>query len=280
MVLCSHHEYLICNCIHLAGFLKTNLTKFAVISVKERQKAGFLSPRSPKIIVTKEKERRRRKKKAMVVLLVFIIFTLEIVFGKKKLFGAKGLFAITLSKIPARHVCSCWKCERSVKLWLCKTVDCLRPKRKRVRSILRNPLLVSSLYSGTHILPQFSSGYLKKGRVHIIAKVMLYSGTVPGQQVWTLLKQYMFFFQYIAFKKMTRAALIIQNQYRTHREHERFKKSRRAAAIIQNTFRSYRERRRSTQRRREQRLSKRQEARYIQKASNRYLYRFEFQGRI
>ena len=63
--------------------MKTNLTKFAVISVKERQKAGFLSPRSPKIIVTKEKERRRRKKKAMVVLLVFIIFTLEIVFGKK-----------------------------------------------------------------------------------------------------------------------------------------------------------------------------------------------------
>ena len=84
------------------------------------------------------------------------------------------------------------------------------------------------------------------------------------------------FSQYIAFKKMTRAALIIQNQYRTHREHERFKKSRRAAAIIQNTFRSYRERRRSTQRRREQRLSKRQEARYIQKASNRYLYRVEF----
>ena len=78
---------------------------------------------------------------------------------------------------------------------------------------------------------------------------------------------------------MTRAALIIQNQYRTHREHERFKKSRRAAAIIQNTFRSYRERRRSTQRRREQRLSKRQEARYIQKTSNRYLYRFKFQER-
>ena len=75
--------------------------------------------------------------------------------------------------------------------------------------------------------------------------------------------------QYIAFKKMTRAALIIQSQYRTYREHERFKKSRRAAAIIQNTFRSYRERRRSSQRRREQRLTKRQEARYMQKVSNR-----------
>ncbi|XP_067051115.1 calmodulin-binding transcription activator 1-like isoform X2 [Acropora muricata] len=70
-------------------------------------------------------------------------------------------------------------------------------------------------------------------------------------------------------EKMTRAALIIQSQYRTYREHERFKKSRRAAAIIQNSFRSYRERRRSSQRRREQRLSKRQEARYIQLASNR-----------
>ena len=43
-------------------FLKTNLlTKFAVIWVKRRQKAGFLSPRSSKITVTKEKERRKRK---------------------------------------------------------------------------------------------------------------------------------------------------------------------------------------------------------------------------
>ena len=61
--------------------MKTNLTKFAVISVKKRQKAGFLIPRSSKIIVRKEKERRkrkckekerrRRKTKAMVALLVF-----------------------------------------------------------------------------------------------------------------------------------------------------------------------------------------------------------------
>ena len=54
-----------------------------------RQKAGFLSPRSSKIIVTKEKERRKRKrksedkergrrKKAMVTLLVFRIATLEL----------------------------------------------------------------------------------------------------------------------------------------------------------------------------------------------------------
>lgn len=75
--------------------------------------------------------------------------------------------------------------------------------------------------------------------------------------------------EFIAFKKMTRAARIIQSQYRTYREHERFKKSRRAAAIIQNSFRSYRERRRSSQRRREERINKRQEARYMQKASKR-----------
>ena len=47
--------------IYLAEFLKTNLTKFAVIWVKRRQKAGFLTPRSSKIIVTKEKERRKIK---------------------------------------------------------------------------------------------------------------------------------------------------------------------------------------------------------------------------
>ena len=52
--------------------------------MKRRQKAGFLSPRSFKITVTKEKkgenERARRRKdgeekKAMVALLVFIIAT-------------------------------------------------------------------------------------------------------------------------------------------------------------------------------------------------------------
>ena len=47
--------------ICLADFLKTNLTKFAVFWVKKRQKAGFLSPRSSKIIVTKEKASRKRK---------------------------------------------------------------------------------------------------------------------------------------------------------------------------------------------------------------------------
>ena len=47
--------------LYLADFLKTNLTKFAVICLKRPQKAGFLGPISSKIIVTKEKERRKRK---------------------------------------------------------------------------------------------------------------------------------------------------------------------------------------------------------------------------
>ena len=47
--------------IYLAEFLKTSLTKFAVILVLRRQKAGFLTPRSSKILVTKEKETRKIK---------------------------------------------------------------------------------------------------------------------------------------------------------------------------------------------------------------------------
>ena len=58
--------------------MKTNPTKFAVICVKNRQKARFLSTRSSKIKVTKEKERRKRRarsrkgreeKKAMIAFL-------------------------------------------------------------------------------------------------------------------------------------------------------------------------------------------------------------------
>ena len=41
--------------------MKTNLTKFAVIGVKWRQKAGFSGPISTKITLTKQKERRKRK---------------------------------------------------------------------------------------------------------------------------------------------------------------------------------------------------------------------------
>ena len=66
--------------------MTTNPTKFAVICVKKRQKARFLSPRSSKIKVTKEKDKRkgrarRRKggegKKAMVAPLAFTRVTLD-----------------------------------------------------------------------------------------------------------------------------------------------------------------------------------------------------------
>ena len=75
----------------------------------------MLSPISSKITVTKEKERRKRsseekertQKKAMLALLVFIIATLEIVFGQnKKLLDGKGPFGDNVFKNPARYTCS------------------------------------------------------------------------------------------------------------------------------------------------------------------------------
>ena len=80
--------------------------------MKKRQKACFLSPGSSKITVTKEKgkkERARRRKggeekKALVALSVFIIATLKIAFGRKKLFDAKGPFDDNVIKNPARYV--------------------------------------------------------------------------------------------------------------------------------------------------------------------------------
>ena len=54
-----------------------------------------------------KKRARRRKgreeKKAMVALLVFIISTLERVFGRKKPFDTKGLFGENVIKNPARY---------------------------------------------------------------------------------------------------------------------------------------------------------------------------------
>ena len=48
--------------VYLTNFLKSNLTKFAVIWVKKGQTAEFFScPRSSKITPTKKKERRKRK---------------------------------------------------------------------------------------------------------------------------------------------------------------------------------------------------------------------------
>ena len=80
--------------------------------MRRDQNAGFLSPISAKITVTKEnerrkrkseeKERRTRKKKGMAATLVFMIATLEIVFGRKKLLDTKGSFGDNVFKTPAK----------------------------------------------------------------------------------------------------------------------------------------------------------------------------------
>ena len=81
--------------IHLADFLKTNLSKFTVIWAKRRQKVGYQWARIRSKITLKEKvrrkrkseekERRRREKKQRLhALLVFIIATLEIAFRRKR----------------------------------------------------------------------------------------------------------------------------------------------------------------------------------------------------
>ena len=85
--------------------------------MKRRQKAGFLSPRSSKITVTKEKERRKREseekergeeKKAMVALLVFIIGTF---LAEKNCSTKKVHLAITFSKIRL-DICDKNNCSR------------------------------------------------------------------------------------------------------------------------------------------------------------------------
>ena len=53
-----------------------------------------------------ERARRRKRgeeKKSMAALLVFIMATLEIVFGRKKLLDAKSPFGGNVMKNPARH---------------------------------------------------------------------------------------------------------------------------------------------------------------------------------
>ena len=68
--------------VDLADFLKTNLTN----SNELRKRKGG------------------EEKQAMVALLVFIIPTLEIVFGRKKLFHTKGPFGDNVIKNPARYI--------------------------------------------------------------------------------------------------------------------------------------------------------------------------------
>ena len=100
---------------HLADFLKTTRTKFAVICVKKRQKVRFLSPRSSNERRKRkgQKERARRKggleeKKSNGCTLSFHNSYFEDCFWPKKLLNAKGLFGDNVIKYPNR-----WSIEMS-----------------------------------------------------------------------------------------------------------------------------------------------------------------------
>ena len=81
--------------MYLADFLKTNLTKFAVICLSEKASKGmFLTAReAPKSRNSEDKEKRRMRKKQWpgVALLVFIIATLENSFWPKKTVRRKNV---------------------------------------------------------------------------------------------------------------------------------------------------------------------------------------------
>ena len=64
----------------------------------------FLKPEKRQNHSNEGKRTEKKKKKAMVALLVFIIATLEIIFGRKKLFYTKGPFGDNVIKNPARHI--------------------------------------------------------------------------------------------------------------------------------------------------------------------------------
>ena len=84
--------------------------------MKRRQNARFLSPRGSKIIVTKEKERRKRKseekerrrrEKSNGCTLSFensYFGDTLLIFGRKKLFDAKGPFGDNVIKNAARYI--------------------------------------------------------------------------------------------------------------------------------------------------------------------------------
>ena len=50
------------------------------------------------------KGKEERRKKTMVALLAFIVGTLEVIFGQKNLFEAKGPFGDNVLKNPARYM--------------------------------------------------------------------------------------------------------------------------------------------------------------------------------
>ena len=69
--------------------------------------AGFLRPISSKITISKEKKlekARMTKGKSMIALLVFILGTLEIFFGRKQLLEKRGVFGGSVFTNPARYI--------------------------------------------------------------------------------------------------------------------------------------------------------------------------------
>ena len=50
------------------------------------------------------KGKEEKRKKTMVALLAFIVGTLEVIFGQKNLFDAKGPFGDNVLKNPARYM--------------------------------------------------------------------------------------------------------------------------------------------------------------------------------
>lgn len=69
--------------------------------------ADFLRRISSKITISKEKEpekARMTKGKLMIALLVFILGTLEIFFGRKQLLETRGVFGGNVFINPARYI--------------------------------------------------------------------------------------------------------------------------------------------------------------------------------
>ena len=69
--------------------------------------ADVLRPISSKITISKEKElekARMTKGKLMIALLVFILGTLEIFFGRKQLLETRGVFGGNVFINPARYI--------------------------------------------------------------------------------------------------------------------------------------------------------------------------------
>ena len=98
--------------LYLADVLKTNLTKFAVILSEKASKCTFLKAEKLQNHSNKGKGKEKKKergegkeeKRKEQWLHSFIIATLEIVFGRKKLFDAKGPFIDNVIKNPAIYI--------------------------------------------------------------------------------------------------------------------------------------------------------------------------------